>query len=86
MQPGSLFLGLQTPEHCSLHVDGEILQWSVGKCFIFDDFYPHSVSYHQSNKADTPRVIFMVDFWHPKLSNIEREALSYLLDSAKIKL
>ncbi|HEY3674764.1 MAG TPA: aspartyl/asparaginyl beta-hydroxylase domain-containing protein [Candidatus Tumulicola sp.] len=60
-------LGIDVPPDCGLIVAGEARSWSVGKCLVFDDSFPHEVW----NDSAFPRTILVVDLWHPDLSEDE---------------
>lgn len=57
-------LGLIIPtkkEECYLVVNGNIKNWEVGKCFIFDDTFEHEAF----NKTNEERVVLIIDFLRP---------------------
>jgi len=56
-------LPLIIPERCSITCGGETRVWEEGRCIVFDDSYEHEVS-HQ---GDLPRVVLLVNFFHPGL-------------------
>lgn len=64
-------LGLRIPAGCAIRVGGETRTWSEGRCLIFDTTFEHEAW----NKSDEPRVVLLVDFWHPDLTRVEREFL-----------
>jgi hypothetical protein len=64
-------LGLRIPSDCAIRVGSETRNWSEGQCLIFDTTFEHEAW----NKSDEPRVVLLVDFWHPDLTNVEREFL-----------
>ena len=43
---------------------------------FFDDSFWHEAC-HYGKERDGPRVVFMFDIWHPNLSALEKEALTY---------
>lgn len=45
--------------------------WEEGKVLIFDDSFEHEVW----QDADTYRLIFIVDVWHPELTAQQRRTL-----------
>jgi hypothetical protein len=62
--------------------EGAILlaaNWTVStylpQCLIFDDSFDHQVW----NKGATDRVILLIDFWHPDLTQREIEVITRLL-------
>ena len=64
-------LGLRIPSDCAIRVGGETRTWSEGQCIIFDTTFEHEAW----NKSDEPRVVLLVDFWHPDLTQVERKFL-----------
>jgi aspartate beta-hydroxylase len=64
-------LGLIIPPHCGLRVGGETRLWAEGKCLIFDTSYEHEAW----NSSDETRIVLLIDFWHPELSEVERQFL-----------
>ena len=58
-----IHLGLSVPDGCGVVVNEEARTWVEGKCIAFDDSYLHSVWQNGS----TPRVVLIVDVWHPDL-------------------
>ena len=64
-------LGLITPKRAWLRVGRERRGWKAGKCLMFDDSFEHE----SKNPSHEPRVVLIVDVWHPDLSRREREAL-----------
>ncbi|XP_072271526.1 aspartate beta-hydroxylase domain-containing protein 2 isoform X1 [Pyxicephalus adspersus] len=67
-------LGLRIPANCELVVGGEPQCWAEGHCLLFDDSFLHT-AFHEGSAEDGPRVIFMVDLWHPNVAAAERQAL-----------
>lgn len=47
-------------------------EWKEGKVIIFDDSFEHEVW----QDADSYRLIFIVDVWHPELTAQQRRTLS----------
>ena len=43
---------------------------------IFDDSFWHEAK-HGGCSGDDPRVVFMLDIWHPSLTVVETDALTY---------
>lgn len=70
-------LGLKIPSSCELVVGGEPQCWAEGSCLLFDDSFLHT-AFHEGSVADGPRVVFMVDLWHPNVAAAERQALDYI--------
>lgn len=65
-------LGLQVPPDCSIRVGSETRHWEEGRALLFEDSFEHEVW----NRGATRRAILIVDFWHPDLTRVEREALT----------
>lgn len=47
-------------------------KWEEGRVLIFDDSFEHEVW----QDADSYRMIFIVDVWHPELTQYQRQTLS----------
>ncbi|CAH1273199.1 ASPHD2 [Branchiostoma lanceolatum] len=73
----SIMLEQDVPEGCAITVGGRRLTWTDGRCLLFDDSFFHEV-HHHGNQKDPPRVVFMVDLWHPQVTSLERKALNFL--------
>lgn len=67
---------LVPPGNCAIRVNGEIRRWEEGKCLVFDDFLLHEAWNHTAGD----RIVLIVDFWHPDLTD-EEVALLEGLDS-----
>jgi len=67
-------LGLQVPPEGDvvMRVEQQEQRWTEGKFFVFDDSFEHEV-WH---RAETPRLVLIVDVWHPDLTPEERSSLS----------
>lgn len=65
-------LALQVPPGCSIRVGQETRQWEEGKALVFEDSFEHEVW----NRGTTRRAILIVDFWHPDLTDLEKEVLT----------
>lgn len=46
---------------------GETQRWLEGKCLVFDD----SLEHEAWNRTAKPRIVLIVDFWHPELTPAE---------------
>ncbi|XP_054035206.1 aspartyl/asparaginyl beta-hydroxylase [Dryobates pubescens] len=67
-----MHLGLVIPqEGCRIRCAQENRTWEEGKVLIFDDSFEHEVW----QDAAAPRLIFIVDVWHPELTAQERRTL-----------
>ncbi|XP_060029034.1 aspartate beta-hydroxylase domain-containing protein 1 isoform X2 [Erinaceus europaeus] len=69
--------GLKIPPGCELVVGGEPQCWAEGHCLLVDDSFLHTVA-HNGSPEDGPRVVFIVDLWHPNVAGAERQALDYV--------
>ncbi|XP_023597566.1 seizure 6-like protein [Trichechus manatus latirostris] len=47
------------------------------RCLLFDDSFLHT-AFHEGSAEDGPRVVFMVDLWHPNVAAAERQALDFI--------
>ena len=54
-----------------LRVHDKIKYFEEGKCFIFDDSFEHEVFHPPSYPEGMPRVVLIIDTWHPDLTNEE---------------
>ncbi|XP_004705730.1 aspartate beta-hydroxylase domain-containing protein 1 [Echinops telfairi] len=70
-------LGLKIPPGCELVVGGEPQCWAEGHCLLVDDSFLHTVA-HNGAPGDGPRVVFIVDLWHPNVAGAERQALDFV--------
>ncbi|XP_074981290.1 aspartyl/asparaginyl beta-hydroxylase isoform X15 [Caretta caretta] len=67
-----MHLGLVIPkEGCRIRCAKENRTWEEGKVLIFDDSFEHEVW----QDADSYRLIFIVDVWHPELTPQQRRTL-----------
>ena len=61
-------LGIRVPDgDCGLKVGGETRRWQEGKCLVFDD----SLEHEAWNRTLEPRIVLIVDLWHPDLTPAE---------------
>ncbi|XP_065805259.1 aspartyl/asparaginyl beta-hydroxylase isoform X13 [Labrus bergylta] len=68
-----MHLGLVIPKHgCRIRCTDQTREWEEGKVLIFDDSFEHEVW----QDADSYRLIFIVDVWHPELTAHQRQTLS----------
>lgn len=67
-------LTLSSDEQAWMRVGDEERHWKNGECLVFDDSFEHEVQHH----GGVPRVVLLVDCWHPDLSALEREWLTRL--------
>lgn len=72
----TMHLSLSAPPNESwIEVAGERRYWSNGKSLVFNTSYFHQTM-NESQTQD--RVVLLIRFWHPQLTQVEREALSFL--------
>ncbi|XP_056154994.1 aspartyl/asparaginyl beta-hydroxylase isoform X2 [Lampris incognitus] len=68
-----MHLGLVIPKHgCRIRCTNSTREWEEGKVLVFDDSFEHEVW----QEADSFRLIFIVDVWHPELTAQQRQTLS----------
>nr|XP_016930147.1 aspartyl/asparaginyl beta-hydroxylase isoform X3 [Drosophila suzukii] len=60
------------PEKTSLRVAEQERTWREGELFIFDDSFEHEVWHNGSQ----PRLVLILDMWHPQLTPAQRRSLS----------
>lgn len=70
-------LPLIVPPDCAIRVGGEIHAWQEGRCVTFDD----TVEHEAWNKSSQTRVILLFDSWNPDLTEIERLAVTDLVET-----
>ena len=63
-----------TEAPCRLIVGGEVVRLHEGKCVVFDDSFLHEAY----NDNTEPRVVLIIDFWHPDFTDEEVRFLSYI--------
>lgn len=68
-------LPLVVPEGCWFRVGAETKAWQRGQAFVFDDTIEHEAM----NPTDILRVVFIIDVWHPDLTETERDAVAALI-------
>jgi len=77
-----LHLTLQTPPRTTkepaLTVREEKVHWREREAFVFDDSLTHAVEYPEGRTPEKPRIVLIVDLWHPSLSEWERRAIKDL--------
>ena len=70
-------LPLIVPAGCWFRVGAETREWKRGEAFVFDDTIEHEAM----NPSGELRVVFIFDIWHPDLSDVEREAVTALIEA-----
>ncbi|KAK7489617.1 hypothetical protein BaRGS_00019012, partial [Batillaria attramentaria] len=64
-------LGLVVDKGAKLQVVNETRTWTEGKIFVFDDSFQHAVWHY----GKSLRLILIVDFWHPEMSESMKGSL-----------
>ena len=69
-------LGLVVPDQglVEIRVGNETLRWTEGKVFVIDDSFEHEVW----QSGNTIRLVLLIDFWHPDLSESVKQRLQPL--------
>lgn len=70
-------LPLIVPPDCAIRVGGEEHAWQEGRCVTFDDTWEHEAW----NRSGQTRVVLILDSWHPELSEVERAAVTDLVEA-----
>lgn len=70
-------LPLIVPPDCALEVGGVEHAWTEGRCVTFDDTFLHAAW----NRSDRLRVVMILDTWHPRLREVEVQALKRLVET-----
>jgi aspartate beta-hydroxylase len=70
-------LPLIVPPDCAIRVGGQEHVWQEGRCVTFDDTWEHEAW----NRSGQTRVVLIVDSWHPDLSEVERAAVTDLVEA-----
>ena len=70
-------LPLIVPPDCALEVGGVQHAWTEGRCVTFDDTFLHAAW----NRSDRLRVVMILDTWHPRLRQVEVQALKQLVET-----
>lgn len=70
-------LPLVVPGDCWFRVGATRREWHVGEAFLFDDTIEHEAA----NDSDLPRVVFIIDAWHPGLDATERAAVARVMEA-----
>lgn len=68
-----LHFGVVVPAHCGLRVAGETRIFGENEVYLFDHSYEHDAW----NRSDSVRINLLFDVWHPDISLVEREALTF---------
>ncbi|KAJ1636661.1 hypothetical protein T492DRAFT_957655 [Pavlovales sp. CCMP2436] len=63
---------------CGMELAGREVHWRQNELLLFDDSYEHSVW----NWTSSPRVMLLLDLWHPGLSAPERGEIEAMFKKA----
>lgn len=75
-------LALEIPDGCGIRVGSETRSWEEGRGLLFDDSFEHEVW----NRSASDRLVLIVDFWHPDLTDAEMRALSAGFRKAEVRM
>ena len=64
-----------------IKVADQTREWVEGSTLVLDDSYIHEVWNDSTNTA--PRVLFLLDIWHPDVRMEERERIGNMFDFAR---
>ncbi|WP_387489376.1 aspartyl/asparaginyl beta-hydroxylase domain-containing protein [Photorhabdus sp. RM96S] len=64
-------MGISIPNDVVMRVKEEYVTWTEGQCLVIDDSYEHEVWHY----GETPRIVLIVDIFHPQLSEADKERL-----------
>ena len=59
-----------------MEVGGVRKKWKEGKVVTIDTSFVHETK----NEGEGDRYVLIVDFWHPELTEVERECLEFVYD------
>lgn len=79
-------LGLRIPNtsNSSMSVNGQRVTWTAGRCILFDDSFLHEVNHDDAD--GNARAVLLIDFWHPSLSDQEKEIVDRLFTFERIEV
>lgn len=72
-------LGVIVQEGSRIRVGSETRSWQENKCLLFDDSFDHEVWISQTG----PRVVLVIDIWHPELTEAEVWALEQIMQMSR---
>lgn len=72
-------LPLIVPSDCAISVGGEVHAWDEGRCITFDDTFEHEAW----NRSDQTRSVLIVDIWNPYLTDLEKRAVTALIEAIR---
>lgn len=72
----NLHLAVEIPnDGCELTVANDTRHWHEGECLLFDYSFLHDAK----NLSDKRRVCLLMDIWHPDLTEVEKDALVFVI-------
>lgn len=75
----TMHLALSAPKQQSwIEVAGQRRYWENGKALVFNTSFFHQT---MNESKDEDRMVLLIRFWHPQLTQNEREALSFLFQA-----
>jgi aspartate beta-hydroxylase len=75
-----IHLGLDIPKtDCGIRVGTVTRTWEASKALVLDDSFNHETW----NRGDTPRIILLVDIWHPDINPTERNEIINMFKAAQ---
>jgi aspartyl/asparaginyl beta-hydroxylase (cupin superfamily) len=72
----------QQQPQCGMRIGSLVRTWHTGKCLVIDDAYEHEV-WNRKDKISPPRVVLLVDIWHPDITPSERLEIQEMFETAK---
>ena len=74
---------LYVPHGYWLKVGKTTVTWEANTVLVFDDSFVHTVWYESGSASNTDdchkeRIVFIIDIWHPEVTDTERLALNYI--------
>uniref|UniRef100_A0A7M5X3A4 Aspartyl/asparaginy/proline hydroxylase domain-containing protein n=1 Tax=Clytia hemisphaerica TaxID=252671 RepID=A0A7M5X3A4_9CNID len=80
----SLQIPVANPKSLNMNVNGVKVTWKDDEVILFDDSFQHHVVYNSKGNSGVPRVVLLLDFWHPDLTEAERTCLQTCFSPANI--
>ena len=81
-------LGLVVSPGCSIRVGHLMRTWREGQTLFFEDSFEHNIRLNRQVRqvrGQATRIVLIVDFWHPDLTELEIEALNAGFRQSKIR-
>ena len=70
------------PEGCGMRIGDKEVAWKEGEIMVFDDSFEHEVW----NNGTEERTIFILDIFHPDLTDSQKKQDLFEIISWKIKI